>query len=130
MDGGGFARAIGTQKAEEVTFMDGQRQVIHRDIAAAIDLAQIFDRKGGGGHASVIWTAPALCQPEGRKFPSRCGNSPCAQPSQLTVLGLRLTWSPTSTLIISGFCQGSTPSVRRRHAGAARGRHGAVAIAA
>src|SRR5215831_19132123 len=110
--------------------MDGQRQVIHRDIAAAIDLAQILDRKGGDGHASVIWTAPALCQPEGLKFPSRCGKSACALPSQLTLLRLRLAWSPTSTLIISGFSQGGAPSVRRRQAGAACGRHGTVAIAA
>ena len=46
MDGGGLARAIGAQKTEKLALGDFQRQVVHGDGAAAIDLAQMRDGEG------------------------------------------------------------------------------------
>ena len=58
MNGRGFSRAIGAQKTEELAFSDLQRDIFHRHRAAAIDLAQMGNGKGGShGRFRTMWAA-------------------------------------------------------------------------
>jgi hypothetical protein len=53
LDGGGFARAIGTQESEEAALGNGERQPVDSRFGA-VDLSEIADFYGGGevGHCA------------------------------------------------------------------------------
>ena len=59
MNGGGFARAIRAQKAEKFAFGNRERNIVNRDGAAAINLAQMGDRKCGS-HGVELTCRPHL----------------------------------------------------------------------
>ena len=76
MDGGGLARAIGAEKAEEIARLDGQRDVLDRDGAAAIDLAEMGDFECWCHEsAATIQTAIRACHLRERMIgaPHLCG---------------------------------------------------------